>query len=60
MTPVPDIKPHLEGRMTGQDGAAVWAAVAQVHATHALAAATTLGMRAPDACAWADVAGSKY
>lgn len=46
--------------MTGQDGAAVWAAVAQVHATHALAAATTLGMRAPDACAWADVAGSKY
>jgi hypothetical protein len=48
------------GRGEGQESAAVWAAVAQIHATLALAAATALGTRSPDGQAWADVAGSKY
>ena len=36
------------GQGDGQDSAAVWAAVAQIHATLALAAATTLGTTATD------------
>jgi hypothetical protein len=48
------------GRGEGPESAAVWAAVAQIHATVALAAATALGTRAPDGRARADIAGSKY
>jgi hypothetical protein len=36
----------------GQDSAAVWAAVAQIHATLALAAATALGTTAADGRGW--------
>ena len=36
------------GQGEGQDSAAVWAAVAQIHATLALAAATALGKREID------------
>ena len=36
------------GQGDGQDSAAVWAAVAQVHATLALAAATAVGTKSPD------------
>ena len=44
------------GHGDGQDTATVWAAVAQVHATLALAAAT--GTRTPgDSKAWFEVAG---
>lgn len=50
---------HL-GQGEGQDSAAVWAAVAQIHATLALAAATALGLRAGDGRAWAEVAGTKF
>jgi hypothetical protein len=46
------------GQGDGQDSAAVWAAVAQLHASLALAAATALGTRAADSRAWADVAGT--
>ena len=42
----------------GQDTAGVWAAVAQVHATLALAAATAVDSPA-DGRAWADVAGTR-
>jgi hypothetical protein len=45
------------GRGEGQDSAAVWAAVAQIHATLALAAATALGTTAADGRAWHEVAG---
>jgi hypothetical protein len=48
------------GQGEGQQSAAVWAAVAQIHATLALAAATALAKTGPDGRAWADVAGSKY
>jgi len=48
------------GQGEGQDSAAVWAAVAQIHATLALAAATALGKRESDNRAWADAAGAKY
>ena len=45
------------GQGDGQDTAAVWAAVAQVHATLALAAAT--GTSTPgDSKAWFEVAGT--
>jgi predicted trehalose synthase len=40
--------------------AAVWAAVAQIHATLALAAATALGATAADGRAWTEVAGTKF
>ncbi len=46
------------GQGEGQDSAAVWAAVAQIHATLALAAATALGTSAADGRAWADAAGT--
>jgi hypothetical protein len=36
------------GQGDGQDSAAVWAAVAQVHATLALAAATAVETKSPD------------
>ena len=48
------------GRGEGQDSAAVWAAVAQIHATLALAAATALGTTAADGRAWTGVAGTKF
>lgn len=48
------------GQGEGQDSAAVWAAVAQIHATLAVAAATALGTRDPDDRDWAEVAGSTY
>jgi hypothetical protein len=48
------------GQGEGQDSAAVWAAVAQIHATLALAAATALGKSETDNRAWADAAGAKY
>ena len=48
------------GQGEGQHSAAVWAAVAQIHATLALAAATALGPTAADGRALADVAGTKY
>ena len=44
------------GQGDGQDSAAVWAGVAQVHATLALAAATGTGT-AGDSKAWFEVAG---
>lgn len=47
------------GQGEGQDSAAVWAAVAEIHATLALAAATALGTTASDGGAWADAAGAK-
>lgn len=50
---------RLLGQGEGQDTAAVWAAVAQVHATLAHAAAAALGTTAADGRAWADVAGTK-
>jgi len=46
------------GQGEGQHSAAVWAAVAQVHAILALAAATALGTTAADGRAWADAAGT--
>jgi len=47
------------GQGEGQASAAVWAAVAQIHATLAVAAATALGTRAPDGRDWSETAGSK-
>jgi predicted trehalose synthase len=47
------------GQGEGQ-GAAVWAAVAPIHATLALAAATALGTMAADGRAWTEVAGTKF
>jgi hypothetical protein len=47
------------GQGEGQDSAAVWAAVAEIHATLALAAATALETTASDGSAWADAAGAK-
>jgi hypothetical protein len=47
------------GQGDGQENAALWAAVAQIHATLALAAATALGTAA-EGRAWADVAGTKF
>lgn len=47
------------GRGEGQESALVWAAVAQIHATLALAAATALGTATADVRAWADAAGTK-
>jgi predicted trehalose synthase len=48
------------GQGDGQDSAAVWAAVAQIHATLALAAASALGTAAAEGRAWADVAGTRF
>lgn len=48
------------GQGEGQDSAAVWAAVAQIHATLALAAASALGTTAAEGRGWADVAGTKF
>ena len=48
------------GQGEGQDSAAVWAAVAQIHATLALAAATALGATAADGRAWHEVAGTRF
>ena len=48
------------GQADGQQSAAVWAAVAQIHATLALAAASALGTTAAEGRAWADVAGTKF
>ncbi len=53
-----EARKHL-GQGEGQDTAAVWAAVAQVHATLALAAATALGTRDADSQAWVRVAGTE-
>ena len=47
------------GQGEGQS-ADVWAAVAQIHATRALAAATALGTTAADGRAWAEVAGTRF
>lgn len=47
------------GQGEGQS-AAVWAAVAQIHATLALAAATAPGMTSAHGRAWRQVAGSKF
>ena len=47
------------GQGEGQS-AAVWAAVAQIHATLALAAASALGTTAAEGRAWADVTGTKF
>ena len=44
------------GQGDGQESAAVWAAVAQIHATLALAAATALGMATAEGRAWAFIA----
>ena len=46
------------GQGDGQASAAIWTAVAQIHATLALAAATALGTSAADGRAWAEVAGT--
>ncbi len=48
------------GQGDGQESAAVWTAVVQIHATLALAAATALGTTAAEGRAWADVAGTKF
>jgi hypothetical protein len=48
------------GQGDGQDSAAVWAAVAQIHATLALAAASALGTTAAEGRAWANVAGTRF
>jgi hypothetical protein len=48
------------GRGDGPESAAVWAAVAQVHATLALAAASALRTTAAEGRAWAAVAGTKF
>jgi hypothetical protein len=48
------------GQGEGQDSAAVWAAVAQIHATLTLAAATALGTTAAEGRVWAEVAGTKF
>jgi hypothetical protein len=45
------------GQGEGQDSAAVWAAVAQIHATLALAAATALGTTAADGYCGLSLAG---
>jgi predicted trehalose synthase len=47
------------GQGDEQESAAVWAAVAQVHATLALAAASALGTMAAESRPWADVAGTR-
>lgn len=47
------------GQGDGQESAAVWAAVAQIRATLALAAATALGTAAAEGRVWADVAGTR-
>jgi hypothetical protein len=44
----------------GQESAAVWAAVAQIHATLALAVATAVRTTAAEGRAWADVAGTTF
>jgi len=48
------------GQGDGQESAAVWAAVAQIHATLALTAAIALGTTAAEGRAWADVVGTKF
>ena len=45
------------GQGDGQDSAAIWAAVAQVHATLALAAASALAPSRADDRAWIKAAG---
>jgi hypothetical protein len=45
------------GQGDGQDSAAVWATVAQVHATLALSAATALARTSADDRAWIRAAG---
>ena len=47
------------GQGDGQASAAVSAAVAQIHATLALAAASALGTMAAEGRAWVEVAGTK-
>ena len=47
------------GQGDGQVTAAVWAAVAQVHATLALAAATAVGTAGTDNRAWIDAAATR-
>jgi hypothetical protein len=49
----------LLGQGDGQATAVTWAAVAQVHATLALAAATAIGAQGPDSAAWADATAAK-
>jgi hypothetical protein len=56
-----DMAEHAEGLITGDDPdglAPAWAAVAQVHATLALAAASAVSSPADDR-AWADVADTR-
>ena len=48
------------GQRDGQESAAVWAAVAQIHAKLVLAAATALGRTAAQGRARADVAGTTF
>jgi hypothetical protein len=48
------------GQGDGQQSAGVWAAVAEIHATLALAAASALGTTTAEGHAWADVAGTKF
>ncbi len=53
---------RAEGLVTAGDPeglAPVWAALGQVHATLALAAATAVGTSGTESRAWADVAGTK-
>jgi hypothetical protein len=53
---------HAEGLVNAGDPeglAPVWAAIGQVHATLALAAATAVGASGADSRAWADVAATK-
>jgi hypothetical protein len=53
-------KAHDYLRQGEGQSAAVWAAVAQIHVTLALAAATTLGTTAANGRAWHEVAGTKF
>ena len=48
------------GQGDGHATAAVWATVAQVHATLALAAATAIGATGPDNRAWIDAAATRF
>jgi hypothetical protein len=51
---------RLLGQGDSQATAAVWAAVAQIHAVLALAAATAVGASGADNRAWADAAGTGF
>lgn len=48
------------GQGEGQDSATVGAAVAEIHATVALTAATALGTTAAEGRAWTGAAGTTY